>query len=119
YVDEQRHIADLIQKQRSVVRLSKKTLGAFDRSGKRALFMTKKLALEQSLWNCGAVDRDESFVFAVALKMNRLRDQLLAGAAFAVDVNSGIGLGNARYRFQHFLHLIAFGDDVRKIVFLL
>src|SRR4029078_2067250 len=114
YVDEQRHIADLIQKQRSVVRLSKKTLGAFDRSGKRALFMTKKLALEQSLWNCGAVDCDNSFVFAIACKMDRLRDQLLASAAFAVDINGRIGFGNARYRFQHFLHAVAFRDNIRK-----
>jgi hypothetical protein len=49
-----RHLADLIKKQRTAVGLLKAPRTALHRSGKRAPFVTEQLALNQSLWQrCG------------------------------------------------------------------
>ena len=50
--------------------------------------------------------------------MGRLRDQLLACATLAMDVNRRVGFRDARYCLQHPLHFIAFGDDAGEIILL-
>jgi hypothetical protein len=62
-----------------------------DRAGECALGMTEQLALEQVLGHRAAVDRDERPVAARAGAMNRARQQLFAGAAFARDHDARIG----------------------------
>ena len=71
--------------------------------------MPEELAFKQRLGNRGTIDCDKRFVFALAGEMDRLGDQFLASAAFTVNLNGRIGLGDPRYGLEHFLHLLALG----------
>ena len=54
-------------------------------AGEGALLVAEQLALEQRLGQGGAVDRDERLAPPGREVVDRLGDQLLAGARFALD----------------------------------
>ena len=62
-----------------------------DGAGERALLVAEQLALEQRRGNRGAVDGDERPVAARAQRVERAREQLLAGAALAAQQHRGVG----------------------------
>ena len=68
---------------------SKTPRRALDRAGERPLLVPEQLALEQRLGNGGAVDRDKRKGRARAQLVDRLGDELLAGARLAVDQHRG------------------------------
>ena len=51
--------------------------------------------------------------------MDRLGDQLLAGAAFAVDVDGRVAPRDAGDDVEHLLHLVASHYHIGRVVFLL
>src|SRR6266699_1364610 len=53
--------------------------------------MPEQFAVDQVFWNRGAVHLDKHFVFAWALHVDGVRDQLFAGARFAVDQHASVG----------------------------
>ena len=63
--------------------------------GERPFLVAEQLALGQRLGNGRAVDRDERLIAAAAEIMDRLGDDLLAGAVFAQDQHGQIGVGHA------------------------
>ena len=73
--------------------------------------MAEKLAFEQLFRQADAVDGNEWFVVALAPVVDRAREDLLAGAAFAEEQYGGLArrrLFRGRYRFGH---SGAFADD--------
>src|SRR5262249_16723974 len=80
-----RHLADLIEEERAAIGELEAALPPIGRAGERAFLVAEDLALEKRLGNRGAVDRHERKRGARAELMNRLRDELLAGARFAGD----------------------------------
>jgi hypothetical protein len=60
-------------------------------AGEGALLVSEQLALHQGLRQGPAVYRHEGLVAARAGGVDLARDQLLAGAAFAVDQHGGVG----------------------------
>src|SRR6187551_704458 len=75
-----RHFADLVEEERS-------TFGHLEQAdfvgvgaGERALLVAKELAFDQLFRDRRAVDLDERSLDAVGVVMNRVCDQLLAGA---------------------------------------
>src|SRR5512139_733804 len=56
----ERHVADLVEEQRSALRRLHQTRLVGDRAGERAASIAEELALEQVRRNRGAVDRLES-----------------------------------------------------------
>ena len=66
------------------------------RVGERAARVAEELALEERVGNGRAVDRDEGAVLAAAAHVDRAGDELLAGAALAVDEHRGVALADAR-----------------------
>ncbi len=58
----ERHFADFIQKQRSVIRLLEASDALAVRSGKRSFLMSEKLALEEILRDGCAVDSQKALV---------------------------------------------------------
>jgi hypothetical protein len=56
-------------------------------------------------------------MLSVAVKMQPARDQLLAGAAFALDQDGAVGVGHLVDQIVDDLHFAARADDVVELVF--
>ena len=74
-----------------------------DGAGERALLVAEQLGLEQVLGDRRAVDRDERPVGARAERVQRAREQLLAGAALAFEQHRRVGRRRAVQRQRHLL----------------
>src|SRR5581483_1865721 len=83
----ERKLADLVEKERALVRLDELAGTLLGRSGKRALLVTEQDALDEILRDGAAVEGDEGLAGAGAFALDRARDQLLADARFAFDQN--------------------------------
>ena len=75
-LDRQRHLRELVEKQRSAVRDLEQTGLVAIGTGERAFAMSEQLALEQPFGQCRAVDRDDLSARATAVLVNELRDEL-------------------------------------------
>ena len=82
---QQRHLADLIEKQRAAVGRHEASVAPDRRAGEGALLVAEELRFEQTLGERGAVDGDEGFVAPAARGLERTREELLAGATFTGD----------------------------------
>ena len=87
----ERQLADLVEKQRAAMRQLETARLARVGAGERALLVAEQLGLEQRLGNRGAVDGDERPVVARAERVQRAREQLLAGAALALEQHRRVG----------------------------
>src|SRR5689334_7477029 len=85
----ERQLADLIQRNSSLISLLEETGVIGHCSGKRAAHVSEKLAFDQVLGDCAAVDGNKRLSVARPVQVNRPRHQLLAGAALARDQNVG------------------------------
>ena len=68
------------------------------RAGERALLVAEQLGLEQVLRDRRAVDRDKRAVGARTERVERAREQLLAGAALAFEQHRRVGRRRAVQR---------------------
>ena len=101
-LQRQRQIADLVEKQRAVVRHLEFPRFARDGAGEGPFLVTEQLRLEQVLGNGCAVDGDEGRVAARAEHVQRPGEQLLAGPALAFDEHGRISRGRSLQRREHF-----------------
>src|SRR5262249_60654453 len=76
-----------------------------------ALRVTEQFALEQRLGHRRAVDRDERAVLALALVVDRARDDFLAGTALAGDQHGRIGAADLIDQRVDLLHRRARADE--------
>src|SRR3546814_1834473 len=76
------HIADFVEKERAARRLLETPRIAAVRAGKRALFVPEQLRFDQLARDRRHVDRDERPVPAQPGRVDRARDDFLAGARF-------------------------------------
>ena len=83
-LERQRHVADLVEEDRAVVRCLEEARARADGARERALLVTEQLRLEQALRERRAVDRHERLAAPVRGAVQRVRDALLADAAHAV-----------------------------------
>ena len=81
----QRHVADLVQKQRAALRLLEFARRARSGTGERPALVPEQLAFDQFARNCRHVEGDERPRRPRPHVMDGARHQLLAGAAFAQD----------------------------------
>src|SRR5450830_1402185 len=89
----QRHIADLIEKQRAAIGLLQLAAHAFlARAGKAAAAITEQFAFDQALWNRRTVEGDKGFLGTLAGLVHRLGEGLLARTGFAIDQQRHIAL---------------------------
>ncbi len=87
-------------------------LAARDGAGERALLVAEQLALDQLARERRAIHRDERLARARTSKMNRARDQLLAGARFAANQNRHVGRRDLVDRLEHAHHRARSPDHV-------
>ena len=111
-----RHLADLVEEQRAAVgdleQAARVALGA----GERAAHVAEQRRLQQRLGDGGAVLADERAVAARAVRMDGARDQLLAGAAFALDHDRQRRVGDAIEQPEQIEHARRAADDVAVVV---
>ncbi len=111
-LERQRQLADLVEEQRAAVRDLEAARPPRDRAGERAAFVAEQLALEQRAGDRRAVHRHERPVAPLAQRMQRAREQLLAGAALAGEEHGGVGGGGAAQRGQRAPDRLVLADDL-------
>src|SRR5262245_21305950 len=96
-----RYVADLVEKQCSVV-------GEFhapdllgDGSGKRSTFVPEQFTFQQSGWDGRAVELDECFVLPGAGVVNGPGDQFLSSSGLAKNQHSRIRCGIGPHLVEH------------------
>ena len=106
-----RHVADFVQKQRAAVGVFEFALPIGRRIGERAANVAEQLALQNVLAQRRTIERHERPLLPRAVLMNRLGDQLLAGARVALDQHGGVGRRDPLQPRDHVVHLRAVADD--------
>jgi len=76
--------------------------------------MTEQLGLQQVLRQRGAVDRNERPGGALAVLVDQADDDLLSGAALAVDQDRGIEGSDSPRHLEHLPHSRTLGDEVPR-----
>ncbi len=114
-----RHVADFVEEDRAAVGHLEQALLAADRAGEGALDVAEEGGLQQVARHGAGVDRHKGAVLARRVGVNRLCDQLLAGAAFALQQDGGARGRDLRHQVEGAQHQLAFADDVFKVVALL
>src|SRR5439155_5532883 len=112
-LQRERQLADLVEKQRPPMRQLE--LAGLSRrgAGKGALLVSEEFRLQQRFRNRGAVNRHKGSVGAWAERVQRPREELLAGAAFALEQHRRIGRRRAVQGKRHLLQLRILADDLR------
>jgi hypothetical protein len=108
----QRHLADLIEEDRSAVGRAEKPVARTRRAGKGAALMAEHLGLQQLMRNRRTVDRHEGAAAPCRQSMDRPRDDFLAGAALACDQHRRVGGRNAVDQRPKFDYRYMFADEI-------
>src|SRR5690349_4964333 len=74
------HLGDLVEEQRPAVSALKRAFDALDRTRERAFLVSEQRAFNETFGERGAVQLDERPVAALALRVDRAREQLLTGS---------------------------------------
>src|SRR5262249_35670376 len=88
------HVPNLIQEDCAFVSLFEFADAQLMRACEGSFNVAEKLAFEQRLRNSSAVDAHNLLVPSMAVKVNRLRDQLLAGARLTNYQHGSVGPGD-------------------------
>ena len=103
----QAHVADLVEEDRAAVGDLELAAPIRDGAGERAAHVAEQLALDQLFGNRRAVDLDERRRPAPAQRVDRARDELLAGAVLAVDEHAAVGRRRHRHLLAQLAHRVA------------
>src|SRR5439155_18685242 len=86
-----RHLGELVEEQRAAGHQLEKPGLLAHRPGERASLVPEKLALQELIRHCPAVEIDEWLGGAAAQRMDRACRQTLAGPGFAEDEDLPVG----------------------------
>ena len=120
------HIGDFVQKERAAVRQLKAALSPLVRAGIRAALVPEKFVFHKLIRHRRAIQRNERFLRARALRMDSLGDELFAAPVFAGNQHGKFACGDAanlRTEIQHrrtLAHHLVLGPNFRfeHLVFL-
>ena len=110
-----RHVADLVEEQRAAFRLLEAAGAARVGAGEGALLVPEQFGLDQVARDRRHVDRNERTGAALAVVVQRARDQFLAGAGFAGDHHREVGLHQPRQHPVDFLHRRRAADQRNRV----
>ena len=85
-------------------------------AGERALLVAEQLRLDQAVGQRRAAHLDERLLRAQRAVVDRVRDQLLAGARLAADQRGRVGAGDLGDLLEDLPHRTAAADQVREVV---
>src|SRR4029079_8430737 len=106
------HLGDLVAQPRAAVRPFERDFDALDRAGESALLVAEQRALDQTLRQSGAIQLNERTVAALALHVDRAREQFLTRAGFALEENGGARRRGGGDGLQHTSHGGALADHL-------
>ena len=109
-------IADLVEEDRAAVRDVEASLAIGTRVGEGAAHVAEHLALEQRRGYAAEIDLDERLRGPAAVAVDRLGDQLLAGAALTGNQDGGVGRCDPADEFEDAEHPRVASDQVAEIV---
>ena len=95
------HLGDLVEEERAALGPLELAGLARDRAREGAAFVAEQLALEQLARQRRAVHLDEGTLPAARRRVERARDDLLAGAALALDQHGHVRLGHTLDQRAH------------------
>src|SRR6185437_12622076 len=96
-----RGFADLVEKERSLLRGLEETALVLHRAGERSLHVAEELTLEQALGQGAAVDRVERFVGAIRELVDVARYDLLSRSRLALNEHDGVGGSDGLRQTKH------------------
>ncbi len=111
-LQRQRHIADLVEKQRAAAGLLEQPGLRLAGAGERTLGMAEKFRLEQGFGNGGAVDGDERPGLPRAGTVNGAGQHFLAGARLAANEHAGLAARHQSGFGQQCEHARTGGENV-------
>src|SRR6266851_5518130 len=114
-----RHVANLVQKDRSSVGELEAAYSAIGGASESAFLVTKQFAFDKTTRKCGAIHLDQRPIPALAIRVHCARDQLLSSASLAENQNRRIGARDQLYFFDHLRERSALSDYLLEVVHLL
>ena len=106
----ERHVADLVEEDRPLVRRLEAADPPCVGARERALLVSEELTLDEISADRRAVDRDERTARARARLVDRLRDELFSGSALAPHEHRQVGLRDLLDLREHVAHRRARAD---------
>ena len=97
----ERELADLVEEDRPPIGKLEPADSPGDGAGEGPLLVTEQLALHEPGGKCRAVELDERLIPALAVGVDRPRDQFLARARLAADEHGGVGRCHAADLVEH------------------
>src|SRR6202043_2223860 len=107
-----RHLTDLIEKNRPVVRDFEAPGMALIGAGEGALLVAEELGRHQRRWSDSAIHRCENRPGSTRPLVNRASDHFLPRAAFSSDQNGGITGSNSHHLLGHAADRLRGADDL-------
>src|SRR5205823_3027612 len=114
-----RHLRDLVEKDRAALGHLEVALALPDGVGERALFVTEDLRLDEERRNGAAVECDEWLAAPARERVDRIRHDLLARARLADDEDVRVGVRDHLDLFEELLHPRRLADQMPERAHLL
>ena len=111
-----RYIADLVQKQRSLVRQFESSNPLGDGASERTFLMAKQLAFKEAQRNSRAIHLYKRLTLARAQVVNCASDHLFAGSRLALDEDCRVRRRNDSNALEHSFQPLTITNDFFEIV---
>ena len=111
-----RQFGHLVEEERSAVRLFEVALAGLDGAGERAFFMAEQFGVDGPFRDAAAVDGQINVMFARAVLVDDLRDDLLAHAALACDQHGEVRRRHLAGDFKGPFQLGVAADDSEALL---
>ncbi len=112
----ERDVADFVEEDAPLVGEIEHPLLGIDGAGEGALDVAEQRRLEEIRRKISGVDRDERSIRSRRVRVDRARDEFLAGPALALDENRRAARCRLDDQIEDLPHLRALADDVRELV---
>jgi len=110
-----REVADLVEEDRAAVGPLEAAELPFDGAGEGPLLMTKELAFEQRFRQGRTVDLHERLAGPQTVVVNRVGDQVLAGAGLTADQHGRVAVGDLLDQPVDLPHRVALAHHIVDI----
>ena len=111
HLHAQRHVVDVVEKDRPPLSQFEPSRPILDGPGERAPFMAEELRLDQRLREQCTADRDERTMFAPARLVNQPGNDFLPRAALSGDEHGAVAPGDDADELEHGAHFRTATDD--------
>ena len=100
------NVGDFVEEEGAAVGDFEQALLVGDRAGEGAALVAEEFAFQQRFRKVAAELRDERFVAARSVVVQRAGDQFLAGARLAFEQHGNVGMDDLRQHLEDVLHLL-------------